>query len=106
MTRPIANYQVRKKLLSNQRTTEKHGDQIMLSTFGARYEIILFTKNGSFELDVSRFTTHCEDVLNNCLQFGSCCDKLLGRVVCHDCIEYQVGLKGLCSGRLSNKLMA
>ena len=31
MTKPLANHQKRKKLLSNQRTAEKHGDQIMLN---------------------------------------------------------------------------
>ena len=32
-------------------------------------------------------------------------ELLFGRVVDHDCTEYQVGQKGLCSSRLSYKIL-
>ena len=40
-----------------------HAQLLSMSNFGARYEIILFTRNGSLELEVSRYTNESEDVL-------------------------------------------
>ena len=67
MTKPLANHQKRKKLLSNQRTAEKHGDQIMLCSAGqisAQDMRLSFLRGiGSLELEVSRYTNESEDVL-------------------------------------------